>query len=107
MRLVPGQIRKTVTAAGTQEALSATPLLCTSVLIQALPGNTNKVYVGDSSVSSALNMATLSASQVVTFSGTSLGNDSGLIDLSALYVDVDTNGEGVNVGYLTLAPGTV
>lgn len=107
MRLVPGQIRKTVTAAGTQEAISATPLLVTSVIIQALPGNTNNIYIGDSSVSSALNMATLDSGQVVTFSGTALGGDSGLIDLGAVYVDADTNGEGVNVGYLTLAPGTV
>jgi hypothetical protein len=105
MRLVPAQLRKTVTTAGTQVALSATDIFTRNLIIQALPGNTNNIYVGDLNVSSALNIVTLDAGQVITLSPGDLGDDYGIINLKDIYIDSDTNGEGVNVGYFLDAPG--
>lgn len=87
--------RKTVTSAGTAEALvgSATP--CKYVMVSALLGNTNQVVIGDSGVK-----ATTGATQ----EGIILipGNDPVRIDIddvSLLYVDAQTNGEGVAFSY--------
>jgi len=76
--------RKTVAVAGTQEALAtSTPIL--GVTIKALRTNTNNVYVGDSTVSSANGLALRRGTSV------SLAFD----NLADIFIDVDTNGEGV------------
>ena len=87
----PKQGKKTVTAAGTAEAL-ASGIVAKSVTIQALRGNTNKVYIGTSSVSSTAYGVSLLAGE--TFSVSNDGHDS-RINLADIYIDVDTNGEGV------------
>ena len=81
--IINGQ--KTVTAAGTAEVLATTTTI-RSVTIKALPGNTNNVYVGDSSVSSS-NGFVLDAGESI---------DLDLDNLATIYLDVDTNGEGVS-----------
>ena len=77
--------KKTVTTAGTAEALASSTAV-KSVVIKALYSNTGKVYVGNSSVSSA-NGIELEA-------GDAIGID--IDDLSKIYIDVDNNGEGVS-----------
>lgn len=104
MKLLPGHFRKTVTAAGTQEPLSATAVLATDLIIQALSGNTGVVYVGSSTVSSSDCMAELSAGGVVTFSSLAAVSG-GHINLADIYIDVETSGEGVNIGYFTEGRG--
>jgi len=88
--LSPTQGVKNVASAGTAESLAATGTT-RLIVIQAKPGNTGNVYLGDSSVSS-------SAYGAVLTPGESIGivpPASGQIDLTEHYIDVDTNGEGV------------
>lgn len=77
--------KKTVASAGTQEALAGSSVLKHSVTIKALAGNTNNVYVGSSTVSSA-NGYVLDAGETLTLQ---------ISNLNLVYIDVDTNGEGV------------
>lgn len=93
----PKQGKKTITTAGTAEALVSNSTPCKTVTIQALLSNTGKVYVGTSSVSSTTYGVVLSAGE--TFSLSNEGHDS-RIDLSTIYIDVDTNGEGVTFFYM-------
>lgn len=78
--------QKTVTAAGTAEALASSQALSAGVLIKALADNTNNVYVGDSSVDSS-NGFVLAAGEEVFIE---------IDNLASVYIDVDTNGEGVS-----------
>lgn len=77
--------KKTVTSAGTQEALAGSSPIKHSVTIKALAANTNNVYVGSSSVS-ATNGYVLDAGETLTLQ---------ISNLNLVYIDVDTNGEGV------------
>lgn len=88
-----GDGRKTVAAAGTPEALSATSVKCRKVDITALSSNAEIVVVGGSTVIAA--------------SGTRRGipleaNDSYSLeidDLSKVYLDATSNGDGVSFTY--------
>ena len=79
---------KTVTASGTAEALSSSRRV-KSVTVVAKTGNTGQVYVGGSDVAITTNdgLAPGDALEV--------GSEEWL-DLNDIYVDVDTNGEGVD-----------
>lgn len=77
--------QKTVATAGTAEALAASTA-CKWVIVKALTSNTGNVYVGNSSVSSS-NGYILEPGEAI-----SLDVD----DLATVYIDVDTNGEGVS-----------
>jgi hypothetical protein len=77
--------KKTVAAAGTQEALVASAKPCSRVRLKALFANTGNVYVGDSTVDSATGFI-LRANEEVKLQ---------IDDLSTVYIDVDVNGEGV------------
>jgi len=84
----PNSIRngqKTVTTAGTAEALAASSA-CLSVTIKALAANTNNVYVGTAAVDST-NGYVLQAGESISFD---------IDNLADIYLDVDTNGEGVS-----------
>lgn len=90
---------KTVATAGTQVPLVATTetapsaLYCARLTLFALPGNTNKIYVGDSGVSSSAYGVRLDPGGSFTIGmGETRGNS---INLSHVYIDSDTNGEGV------------
>jgi len=79
--------QKTVTAAGTEEALGSQQIGA-PLMVKALTTNTGLVYVGESSggVSSSTGMP-LSAGEVVIFEFVG--------QLGALWVDSAVNGEGV------------
>lgn len=83
---------KTVSSAGTAEALSATEVKCVWVIVQAKGSNTGQVYVGDSAVSSSNEGAELDALDSVMYPTVDRRST---YDLRNIYVDVDTNGEGV------------
>ena len=84
--LISGE--KTVTASGTAEALASANRI-KSVAIIAKAGNTGQVYVGGSDVASATNDG-LDAGETLAIEAV------GWLDLANLYIDVDTNGEGVD-----------
>ena len=79
---------KTVTAAGTAEALAAANRV-KSVAIIARTGNTGQVYIGGSDVASTTNDG-LDAGETLSSEAV------GWLDLADIYLDVDTNGEGVD-----------
>jgi len=76
---------KTVTTAGTAEALGAATTLYGDLHIKALSTNSGDVYIGDTAVTAA-NGFPLSSGDEVTIR---------ISDLATVYVDVDTDGEGV------------
>ena len=78
---------KTVASAGTAEQLP--DVECLWATIQAKTGNTNPVFLGDSSVDST-NGYELSALESIVVP---------VSNLSLLWLDVTTNGEGVNIMY--------
>lgn len=78
--------QKAVTTAGTAEALGSSTTLTAGVTVKALAANTNNVYVGDSSVDSS-NGYVLDAGESVFIE---------VDDLAKVFIDVDTNGEGVS-----------
>jgi len=84
------QLVKNVTTAGTAVPVSATSLGYAEVTIQAKKGNTGYIYVGDSSVSDSVYGVALSAGASVTLQGG---------DFNDIYIDSDTNGEGVTALY--------
>ena len=81
---------KTVAAAGTAEAISATAQRVRSVTIVAKDNNTGRVYVGGADVASTVNRG-LQAGDVLTHTSAS-----GWLDLADVYVDADVSGEGVD-----------
>ena len=80
---------KTVTAAGTAEALGTSQRV-RSITVVAKDNNTSRVYVGGSDVASTTNRG-LGAGDVLTHTSAS-----GWLDLADVYVDVDVSGEGVD-----------
>lgn len=85
-----GQGSKDVTTSGSAEQLS-TGQVCHEVIITAKTGNTNKVYLGSSLVSNSSFGAFLRADDSITLS---------ISDLNQVYLDVDTDGEGVRYLYV-------
>ena len=79
---------KTVSSAGTAVALSATQRV-KSLTIRAKAGNAGQVYVGGSDVSSTTNDG-LDAGESVDFEAVNW------LDMADVYIDVDTDGEGVD-----------
>tara|TARA_R100000306_G_C4363933_1_gene136678 strand:- start:734 stop:1030 length:297 start_codon:yes stop_codon:yes gene_type:complete len=88
---------KNVTTAGTQVRLSATDLFVSAVTIRAKKGNTNDVYIGDADVANSY--PDLDANQTVTFEAPIIGGSHTAINLKEVWVDADTDGEGVDVWY--------
>ena len=83
---------KTVTAAGTAEALDiSTPIkMVRAITIIAKVANTGQVYVGGADVDSNTNDG-LDAGETVEF-----GTYAHEYRLADIFIDVDTNGEGVD-----------
>lgn len=101
MGVKPKVASKTVTTAGTRVQLTTSALLAPSFYIEALGTNTGFIYVGDSSVSSTLYMARLSAGQGFSLSGVSEGRGiGGEISLSTIWIDSSVNGEKALWSYL-------
>lgn len=86
---------KTVSSSGTAERLISSATQASSYVISAKPGNTNDVYLGDSDVST---------SDPPLQPGDSISWESSqkkpTTDLREIWVDVDTDTEGVDVWYV-------
>ena len=80
---------KTVATAGTAEPLVATSQRVKSLVVIAKNGNTNQVYLGGADVASTTNDG-LDAAETITIEAV------GWLDLADIYLDVDTNGEGID-----------
>lgn len=88
-------ISKAVTLAATPEPISATDLVTSSVLIQAKTTNTSQLTIGDS----ANQFHELDAGESVSLSDILIPRGEDTFNLKDIYVNVGTNGEGVNVIY--------
>jgi len=100
MKLKLSHFRKTVTTAGTREQLTTNTVKTPSIVIQALAANTNRVFIGNNTVSSTTHFVSLPAGGSVNLSSVDFGLGEAQIDLSAIWLDVTTSGEGVVYGYL-------
>lgn len=87
----------TIDTAGTREAITALELGALSVVIQADSLNTGKIYVGDSTVTSANGIEVAAGEAFVL---TPAEGDKEVI-LSDIYVDTETNGNVVRIQYLS------
>lgn len=83
--LVAGE--KTISAAGTAEALEATSRRVKGLAIIAKSGNTNPIFLGGEDVDSSTNGG-LTAGQSIVLEG--------FTDTGAIWLDVTTNGEGID-----------
>ena len=92
-----GDGKKTVTAAGTAEALASTSTECIWVIVTAKPANTGSVYIGGSTVD-ATRGTPLLPGESVGIPGITPYN---LYDLALIYVDAAVNGEGVTFSYFS------
>jgi hypothetical protein len=93
------QLVKNVTTAGTREALVSSPTLVINFCIQAKAGNTGVVYIGTSEVSSSAYAVRLTAGNSYSVEMPVIGGHAMEVDLSELYLDVGTSGDGVTVAY--------
>ena len=96
MPLQPHVFRKTVTTGGTRERLTTSDIKVLSVTIQAIQDNTNDIYVGGGQVGSSRGIE-LDALDSITFDAKGLGMGMEHISLKDIWIDADTNGEGVDV----------
>jgi hypothetical protein len=85
-----------VTSAGTAVPLSAAQLTAGWVFVQAKAANTGKIHVGSSAVSATSKQVELSPTDGYTFPTSSVPN---IYDLAEIFIDSDTDGDGVWVGY--------
>jgi hypothetical protein len=97
----------TVPTAGIPVQVSPTPTNCNAVYFQALSTNLGKIYIGLKNLKSSTLVGGLRVlmpppvSPLFLDSWNPQGRTAAApIDLSALYVDVDNSGEGVEISYL-------
>lgn len=97
-KLIPIQQLNVPTATTRVQANSGTSRLCTTVIIQALTGNTGNCYVGDSTVAAALGLQLAPGASITLNADQDLENeDKTYIDLADIWVDAATNGNKVNI----------
>jgi len=104
------------TTAGTAVPLSGSSIQTNWVFIQVLRSNTGKVYVGDATVDNTgfagVTLESPLPSMTLPFEAIESKRTDALIDLNAVFIDVDNSGEGVNIVYAqsvspALGPQTV
>lgn len=88
-------LAKTVTTAGTAEALSSSSVHVAAITIVANAANTGNIFVGDLNVSSA-NSPPLAGTETLVVSREF---ERGPGDLALIWIDASVNGEGVKVWY--------
>ena len=81
---------KTVTVAGTAEALSSSSQRVKSLTVTAKAGNTGQVYVGGSDVASTTNDGLAPGDTLIIPA-------LNWLDLKDVFVDVDVSGEGIEI----------
>lgn len=96
-RSILKSFQKTVAVAGTAEALSATSIFTKAFVIKGISGNTQSIYVGDSTVDNT--GFGLGADESVRAGDIESQGWDTTWDLSKVFIDADVNGEGVMVLY--------
>lgn len=98
--VTPVSFAKTVTDAAVAEVLSASSVHVRGAIIQAKPGNTNATVIASSKAlaEAGSGISLVPGASVELEAYTDEGADT-RFDLGALWVDVSTNGNGVNVLY--------
>jgi len=97
---------KTVTTSGTPEAITAVGTRAEKVIIEALSTNTNVVYVGDANVSfSGKRGVSLLATKTYVIDPSSDDQRDEGINMATIFVDPQTNGEGVSISYIEVSKG--
>lgn len=91
-------LQKTVAAAGTAEPLAASDLYVRKAKLKALSGNTDLVYIGDSTASATTGYA-LKADEEIDLHDL-YHKDNFVLNLAEIYVDSVVNAEGVSLIYL-------
>lgn len=95
---IVGSFQKSVTAAGTDEAIQASTFKVRNFAIKALSTNTGIMYVGAEGVSSSTGYP-LSAGDAVSASAILTKGSHGSYDLNKVWLDASVNGETVAVFY--------
>lgn len=91
---------KSVTAAGTAEAIVSSETFAWRVDIVAEASNSGNIYVGDSNVDKdSLKAAPLASGEAYTIECPAGCR----MDLNAIYIDADTSGEGIVFNSFTIA----
>lgn len=93
----PAWSTKTVTSAGTAEALSATTLWVSDLLIQPISTNGGNIYIGDSTINNT--GPYIAVTDNWEYRGDDVRGHAKEIDLADVYIDADSNGEGVIFSY--------
>lgn len=104
-KFLPYSFSKTVTAAATAESLLAdsdNQKLGYAVVLRGLSTNTGNVYIGDSTVDNTTVLKIVANQELEIIVPDSGGRKENAVDLTRLYIDVDTSGEGVEVEYLAI-----
>ena len=89
----------TVASAGTAVAVNTTETPVTSVVIVAGTGNTNNIYVGDSTVSAA-NGIPLAAGKDISLGSDDIPRQADELFLNDIFIDTDTNGNTARVAFI-------
>lgn len=87
-----------VTTAGTRVALSTTSQKAAWIIFKPKAANTNPVFIGGSTVSATSGYILTNGNNSVTFPPVA---DLNGYDLSKIFIDATTNGEGVQFTYFT------
>jgi len=96
--------RITVPQAGTPVHVSSKQLKCHAVMIEALPTNTGKCYIGNDKLMKGVSgefaiLAVPTANTIPTYNET-ISSAPDALNLFDYWIDVDNNGEGVLVSYV-------
>jgi len=89
--------QKTVTAAGTAEALVSDPTWVRKIYMKALAGNAGVIYLGDSTVSSSNGYEVAAGVEIDLTSLLEEAEDNFRLD--EIYIDAANNGDGVSFIY--------
>jgi hypothetical protein len=96
--------RITVAQAGVPVRVSSKTLKCHAIMIEALPTNTGKAYIGDKTLVKGSTgefaiLAIPTANTIPVYSET-ISPAPDALNLFDYWIDVDVNGEGVLVSYV-------
>jgi hypothetical protein len=97
-KLIPVQQLNVPTAGTRVRANSGTSRQATTVIIQALTGNTGNIFVGDENVASTLGLALAPGASITINADQDLENeDKTYLDLADIYIDAATNNNKANI----------
>ena len=97
---LPVAFQKTVAAIGTPEKLQAAFYPASEIIIQALTGNTSALFVQFVAANGSPGIRLVAGGHTVITAQKSSSGATSYMDLSKIWIDVGTNGDGVDVTVL-------